>query len=68
MNSLNDVSLNYFTGTDKYYRHRIGTSQFLLTEGCKYVAEQGKAYWLFDIILSYQNHDKIKTQEFQYGH
>lgn len=65
MNSLNEINLSHFTGTEKYYSYRIGRNEILLTDGCKYVADKGQAYWLFDIILFYQNHNNIKGEYFQ---
>jgi hypothetical protein len=42
----------------------------LLTDGAKYLADQagvigGSAYWLIDIIASYQREKRIADQEFQ---
>ena len=37
--------------------------KYLLTDGCKHVAEAGGAYWLFDIIWSYQA--MLRKEEFQ---
>lgn len=43
--------LAQFTGTDHYYRHLKGV---ILTDGTKYLAEEAGAYWLMDLIASYQ--------------
>jgi hypothetical protein len=38
----------------------------LFTDGAKYVADQGGAYWLLDIIAIAQQHDKrVSAEEFQ---
>lgn len=58
--------LRYFTGTENYYVHGIGALKILLTDGCKYVAEEAQAYWLFDVILSYQMHSIIRNEAFQH--
>ncbi len=46
-----DHRLGYYTGTERYYRHRCGL-EVLLTEGAKFLADQAGAYWLMDIIAS----------------
>ena len=43
--------LAQFTGTEAYYRYVGGT---LLTDGTKYLANEAGAYWLMDLIASYQ--------------
>src|SRR5688500_2421473 len=46
-----------FLGTDEYHRHGFASFNLILTDGCNYVRKNGGAngaYWLFDIILSYQ--------------
>ncbi len=51
--------MSQFHGTAEYHKHLFpGKSPILLTDGCKYVRDKCKAYWLFDAILSYQC-DKI---------
>ena len=51
--------LKQFRGTTEYHKHLFpGKSPILLTDGCKYIRDECKAYWLFDAILSYQC-DKI---------
>ena len=52
--------LAQFTGSEKFYRH-ITFRKFVYTEGVKYVAEEGQAYWLIDAILSWQGDPKIKN-------
>ncbi len=57
------MNLDQFTGTENYYRHGSG---LLYTDGVKYVAEEGKAYWLIDAIASYQRELKSeRLREFQ---
>ena len=51
--------IKQFRGTTEYHKHLFpGKSPILLTDGCKYIRDSCKAYWLFDAILSYQC-DKI---------
>ena len=47
-------SLNSFTGTEKYHRFSP-LSQLVMTDGVKFLAEEAGAYWLLDIIASYQS-------------
>lgn len=52
-----------FSGSDYHYPHRLHNGITMqLTDGCMYVREYGNAYWLFDIILSWQ----IKLQNFKF--
>lgn len=52
-------NLAQYTGTDNYHRYSPLFRNHVLTDGCKYVADNASAYWLFDAICSY--HAKIKT-------
>ena len=45
------VNLAQFTGTERYYRYAFG---LYLTDGAKAFAEKFGAFWLLDIIGSYQ--------------
>jgi len=59
-------NLSEFHGTSEYHKHLFpGKSPILLTDGCKYVREVCKAYWLFDAILSYQQDKILKGINFQ---
>ena len=42
--------LNNFSGTEHYYRI---TSDTVITDGAKFVADKGGAYWLLTAIASY---------------
>lgn len=60
---MNTANIRYefkqFHGTSEYHKHLFpGKSPIILTDGCKYVRDVCKAYWLFDAILNYQC-DKI---------
>jgi hypothetical protein len=48
---MNKSDLNQFIGTEQYYRHPSGLQY---TDGIKYLAEKAGAYWLIDLIASYQ--------------
>ena len=57
MNKLDDLA--QFTGTSKYYRTDF--YPFLFTDGIKYIAENGEAFWLLDAIASWQEEPIIKN-------
>ena len=60
------TTLREFHGTSQYYKHLFpGKSPILLTDGCKYVRDACKAFWLFDAILSYQCDKVLKGINFQ---
>jgi hypothetical protein len=57
--------LHQFTGSEYWYRHEL-VRDLLYTDGVKYVAETGGAYWLVDEIALAQQFDKlIAAEEFQ---
>ena len=56
--SIDPSALRQFTGTDCYYRI---SGNCLLTDGTKYVADAGGAYWLMDEIALQLN--VIGTQD-----
>jgi len=59
-------ALREFTGTEGYHAHLFpGKSPIKLTDGCAFVREQCKAYWLFDAILSYQCDPRLRNVKFQ---
>lgn len=58
--------LKQFHGTSEYHKHLFpGKSPMILTDGCKYVRDACKAYWLFDAILSYQCDKILQHVNFQ---
>jgi hypothetical protein len=62
---LSDGDLMQFTGTENWYRHGINRN-FLFTDGAKYVADKGGAYWLLDTITMCQRHEpRITADVFQ---
>jgi hypothetical protein len=54
---LTEADLNQFTGTEFWYRHALNRN-VLFTDGAKYVADEGGAYWLLDEIAFAQLHNK----------
>jgi hypothetical protein len=63
---LSESDLRQFAGgTDSYYRHAINR-HVLFTDGAKYVADEGGAYWLLDEIAIVQGHlRELQGQPFQ---
>lgn len=63
--TLTKADLAQFTGTESWYRHGLVRS-VLFTDGVKYVAEVGGAYWLLDeIALAQPFEKKLAGEEFQ---
>lgn len=62
---LSEVHLRQFTGSENWYRHGINRN-VTFTDGAKYVADEGGAYWLLDAIAICQRFEKAVTaEEFQ---
>lgn len=61
---LDFSQLNQFTGSETFFRHGLVPS-VAYTEGVKYVADNGGAYWLLNIIASNQIESKFINQPFQ---
>ena len=64
--TLTASDLRQFTGCENWYRHGLVRS-VLYTDGAKYLADQGGAYWLLDQIALAQRYDKrLAAEEFQH--
>jgi len=62
---LSEADLRQFTGTENWYRHGINR-KVVFTDGAKYVADQGGAYWLLDAIAIAQHRERdVAFEEFQ---
>ena len=67
------AELPHFTGTEEYHRivyPWLRNTPFLLTDGAKHLADKagvisGTAYWLIDILASYQREKPVKEEPFQ---
>lgn len=60
------TELSYFTGTENYYQYQLPNKRkYFLTDGIKYLCENCGCYWLVDYIISLQQHNLIKEQQFQ---
>src|SRR5262249_58391805 len=63
--TLNRAALAAFTASETFYRHGLNP-RVVYTEGVRYVAEAGGAYWLVDEIALIQPYDKrVAAEEFQ---
>ena len=51
--------LSQFTGTEQWHKHFLG---MLYTDGIEYLAEQTGAYWLIDLVASWQPHIRKRLQ------
>ena len=61
---LSENTLRQFTGSETWYRHGINRN-VLFTDGAKFVADDGGAYWLLDTIAICQMEPRVKAEEFQ---
>ena len=64
MSNILKNELAQFTGTEKYYFNPL-FRKFNYTDGVRYLAEKGGAYWLLDFIFSHQRTAKIAHEQFQ---
>lgn len=47
-----ESTLAHFGGTENYYRHATG--RLVYTDGVRFLAHAARAYWLIDVIASWQ--------------
>ncbi|MCB0713830.1 MAG: hypothetical protein KDD67_15995 [Ignavibacteriae bacterium] len=64
-NPLTKSDLAQFYGTKFLYRHAL-VSSVCYTDGIKYMAEKGEAYWLIDEIAFAQKVGAVAAEEFQH--
>jgi hypothetical protein len=65
MKTLKAEDLSSFTGSELWYQHGLVPS-ITYTDGVRYMAETGEAYWLIDEIALAQRYEKkVKAEEFQ---
>jgi len=60
-----ETNLPYFTGSETFSCWSILYPKFYLTEGAKYLAETAGAYWLMDVIASWQHKQAVRVETFQ---
>jgi hypothetical protein len=54
--------IGQFTGSQKFTRHLCGT---ILTEGAVWLADSAQAWWMMDMVASYQTEAKVKREQMQ---
>jgi len=60
-----ETNLPHFSGSETFSRWSILFPKFYLTEGAKYLAETAGAYWLMDVIASWQHKQAVRVETFQ---
>lgn len=60
--TLTADELRQFTGSEQWYRHGL-VREVLFTDGAKYLADRGGAYWLLDEIALAQRHQRAVAGE-----
>ena len=64
--TLREEDLRQFTGTENWWRHP-SVRHITYTDGVRYVAQAGEAYWLIDeIALANVYAPAVKAEEFQF--
>jgi len=61
VSQLEEELLN-FHGSGVFYRFTVN---LIYTEGIQFLLHNAKAYWLLDIILSYQTNELVNKERFQ---
>lgn len=61
--ALSEADLSHFHCTENYWRH--WSKRLAYTDGVKFVAERGGAYWLIDAVASHQTAPLVAGEEFQ---
>jgi hypothetical protein len=63
--TLTEDDLTQFNGSETWHRHSLNR-KVLFTEGAKYVADAGGAYWLLDAIaLAQLSEGRVTAEPFQ---
>lgn len=61
--ALTQAELDAFTGTENIYQHSFGKIHY--TDGIKYLATEGQAFWLIDAIASHQTRQLLSQQDLE---
>ena len=56
-------TLDQFIGSESFHAHPL--TKLVYTDGVKYLAETAGAFWLVDIVASYQHKAKVAREAFQ---
>lgn len=59
--TLTQADLDQFIGTENHYPHSM--RQLVYTDGVKYMADAGGAFWLIDAIASYRRKEPFQIWE-----
>jgi hypothetical protein len=59
------LELKQFHGSEVFYNYQSNSIKLLLTEGVKYLVDNASAYWLIDLITSYQCYKYFEQEPFQ---
>lgn len=62
---LDKRTLSQFSGTENWHQYNAIMPKVLLTDGALYVATEGGAFWLMDIVGSAQLNKRVKGEAFQ---
>ncbi len=65
MKNVLEFQLEHYVGAQRNYPYQVDNHVIFLTDGCQYVADQARAYWLFDLILSYQQDKRLLEESVQ---
>ena len=63
--TINEKDLRRFSGSETMTRFNSLFKNALLSEGALYLAQEGRAFWLMDIIASVQGLEAVKGEYFQ---
>ena len=66
--SIQDIKsqLSGFIGTTQYHIHRVPLAgAFKCTDGAMFVANECEAFWMLDLVASYQVSPKVAKEPFQ---
>jgi hypothetical protein len=58
------IDTSHFCGTENWYRYEM-LPGYTYTDGVRFVARQAQAYWLLDVIFSWQLDSRARREEFQ---
>lgn len=58
-----NIHFKEYFGTENLYRYSF--THFVYTDGVKAMAEKCHSFWLIDLIISHQCHQKVRIQPFQ---
>jgi len=57
------IDLSQFTGSETFYRHSLNKS-IIYTDGVSHIAEEAKAYWLIDSIMTALLYTGLHKEDF----